>query len=241
VIDVNHHISAVERRVGTRNLPAGQVRVVTITRTFDAPVDEVWAACTDPARIPRWFLPVTGELRPGGRYQLEGNAGGVIERCYPPGDAGAGFVATWEYGGDVSGIEVRLRPGPGGGTVLTLDHVGHVDDAFWEEFGPGAVGVGWELGLLGLAGHLGAAGVPTPDRSASWSASAEGRTFMVRCSEEWGAAHAASGADLAAAHAAAARTAAAYTASGEPSGETSGETADDAAHPAADGLPDCAR
>jgi uncharacterized protein YndB with AHSA1/START domain len=233
VIDINEHIGAVERRVGTRTLPAGQVRVVTITRTFDAPVDEVWAACTDPTRIPRWFLPVTGELRPGGRYQLEGNAGGVIERCDPP----RSFVATWEYGGDVSGIEVRLRPGPGGGTLQTLDHVGHVDDAFWDEFGPGAVGVGWELGLLGLAGHLGAAGVPTPDRSAAWSASAEGRTFVMRSSEEWGAAHAASGADPAAAHAAAARTAAAYTAPGE----TSGETADDAAHPAADGSPDCAR
>ena len=212
MIDINEHIGAVERRVGTRTLPAGQVRVVTITRTFDAPVDEVWAACTDPTRIPRWFLPVTGELRPGGRYQLEGNAGGVVERCDPPDGTAAGFVATWEYGGDVSGIEVRLSPGPRGGTVLTVDHVGHVDDAFWTEFGPGAVGVGWELALLGLAGHFGADGVPTPDRSAAWSASAEARAFMARSSEEWGAAHVASGADPVAAHAAAARTAAAYTA-----------------------------
>jgi uncharacterized protein YndB with AHSA1/START domain len=213
VIDVSQHISAVQRRVGSRTLPDGQARVVTVVRTFAAPVDDVWDACTNLDRIPRWFLPITGELRVGGRYQLEGNAGGVVERCDPPGGAGVpGFVATWEYGDQVTGIEVRLTRGPDGGTVLTLDHVGHVDDAFWAEFGPGAVGVGWELGLLGLAGYLGAAGVPTPDRGAAWSASEEGRRFAAASSAQWGAAHVASGADPEAARAAADRTTAAYTA-----------------------------
>jgi uncharacterized protein YndB with AHSA1/START domain len=213
VIDVSQHISAVQRRVGSRTLPDGQARVVTVVRTFAAPVDDVWDACTNLDRIPRWFLPITGELRVGGRYQLEGNAGGVVERCDPPGGAGVpGFVATWEYGDQVTGIEVRLTPGPDGGTVLTLDHVGHVDDAFWTEFGPGAVGIGWESGLLGLAGHLGAPGVPTPDQGAAWMASPEGHRFVAASSAAWGAAHIASGADPQAARAAADRTAAAYTA-----------------------------
>ena len=44
----------------------------------------MWDACTDPERIGRWFLPVSGDLRLGGRYQLEGNAGGEILRCEPP-------------------------------------------------------------------------------------------------------------------------------------------------------------
>ena len=164
MIDVNQHIGAVQRRVGNRTLKAGQVRVVTITRTFDAPVDEVWDACTTLERIPRWFTPITGELRVGGRYQLEGNAGGVVERCDPP----RSFAATWEFGGEVSGIEVRVAPSADGGTSLTIDHVGHVADEFWEKFGPGAVGIGWELGLLGLAGHLGAPGVPTPAEAEAW-------------------------------------------------------------------------
>jgi hypothetical protein len=138
----------------------------------------------------------------------------------------------------VSGIDVRFTPGPHGGTVLTLDHVGHVDDAFWAEFGPGAVGLGWELGLLGLAGHLGADGVPTPDRSTAWAASAEGRAFMVRSSEEWGAAHVASGADPVAAHAAAARTAAAYTGAPDERGD---ETGDAEVDPAAEGAPEPGR
>lgn len=38
----------------------------------------MWDACTDPERIPRWFLPISGDLRLNGRYQLEGNAGGAI-------------------------------------------------------------------------------------------------------------------------------------------------------------------
>jgi uncharacterized protein YndB with AHSA1/START domain len=208
VIDVSQHISAVRRQVGSRTLEAGEARVVTVTRTFAAPVDDVWDACTNPDRIPRWFLPVGGDLRPGGRYQLEGNAGGVVQRCDPP----RSFAATWEYGDDVSTIDVRFDPVPADGTVLTLEHVGHTDDAFWEQFGPGAVGIGWELGLLGLAGHLGAAGVPTPGEGAAWSASDEGRAFMADSSEGWCAAHVASGADPVAARASADRTTAAYTA-----------------------------
>ena len=92
-IDVNEHISAVRRQVGTRTLEAGQARVVTLSRTYGAPVDDVWDACTSVERIPRWFLPITGDLRVGGRYQLQGNAGGTVERCEAPNS----FGATWEF------------------------------------------------------------------------------------------------------------------------------------------------
>jgi uncharacterized protein YndB with AHSA1/START domain len=104
MIDVVHEINAVQRQVGSRVLDAGEARTVTVIRTYGAPVEDVWDACTNPERIPRWFLPISGELQVGGRYQLEGNAGGRIERCDPP----QSFVATWEYGGEVSWIELRL-------------------------------------------------------------------------------------------------------------------------------------
>jgi len=207
MIDMNEHISAVRRQVGTRTLEAGEARVVTLTRTYGAPVDDVWDACTSAERIPRWFLPITGELRVGGRYQLQGNAGGVVERCDPP----RSFAATWEFGGDVSTIEVRLDPAAAGGTVLTLEHVGHVDDEFWDRFGPGAVGLGWEGGLLGLAGYLGAPGVVKPADAEAWAVSDEGRAFMTLSAERWRDAHIAAGADPATATASAARTAAFYT------------------------------
>ena len=57
MIDATHQISAVDRRVGTRTLPAGEARVVTLGQAYPDPIDDVWDACTNPERIPRWFLP----------------------------------------------------------------------------------------------------------------------------------------------------------------------------------------
>jgi uncharacterized protein YndB with AHSA1/START domain len=203
MIDVQHRISAVERRVGRRTLAAGEARVVTISRTYPSPVGEVWDACTDPERIARWFLPVSGELELGGHYQLEGNAGGTVERCEPPDF----FAATWEYGGETSWIEVRFTA-VDAGTRFRLEHIAHVDDERWTEFGPGAVGVGWDLGLGALTEYL-ATGAVTSD--AQWMATPAGLAFMTASSEAWCAAAIAAGTDEPQARAAAARTTAAYT------------------------------
>jgi hypothetical protein len=150
---------------------------------------------------------VSGDLRLGGRYQLDGNAGGTIERCDPP----HGFRATWEYGDDVSWIEVRVLPEADGRTRFELEHIAHVADDRWAEFGPGATGVGWDLGLLGLATHLGSGDGVSPDTAAAWSASPEGREFVALSSRRWRDADVAAGKDPDAAQAAADRTRAAYT------------------------------
>ncbi|MEU8590267.1 SRPBCC domain-containing protein [Streptomyces sp. NPDC048664] len=94
-VDVAYEIDAVRRRVGKGVFKEVETRVVALSRTFGSPPAEVWDACTRSERIPRWFLPISGDLRGGGRYQLQGNAGGTIERCDPPN----GFFATWEFGG----------------------------------------------------------------------------------------------------------------------------------------------
>ncbi len=212
MIDVDHQINAVRRTVGARTLEAGEARTVTICQTYKADVEDVWDACTNPDRIPRWFLPVSGQLELGGKYQLEGNAGGVIEQCDPPN----GFAATWEYGGDVSWIELRLSADPAGGTRFELEHIAHVDDERWAEFGPGAVGIGWDLMLVGLTVHLTTGTDPAADPSvgAAWTASADGTRFMTLSNELWRDAHIAAGADSEAAHTAAGRTIAAYTGTG---------------------------
>src|SRR5215472_17284611 len=132
MIDVTQQINAVQRQVGTRVLEAGEARTVIISQSYDAAIEDVWDACTNPERVPRWFLPVSGELRAGGRYQLQGNAGGTIERCDPP----HGFDATWEFGGGVSWIELRLTPEEDGGTRFQLEHIAQVDDELWPQFGP---------------------------------------------------------------------------------------------------------
>jgi uncharacterized protein YndB with AHSA1/START domain len=208
MIDVTQQINAVRRQVGSRVLEAGEARTVTISQAYDAHLEDVWDACTTADRIARWFLPVTGDLHLHGRYQLQGNAGGTIERCDPP----KGFAATWEYGGEVSWIEVRLTSEPDGRTRFELEHTSHVDDQRWPEFGPGAVGVGWDMGLMGLALHLSAPGkTMDPQESTAWTMSEEGKRFMTLSSELWCEASVAAGADQAEAQAAADRTTAAYT------------------------------
>jgi uncharacterized protein YndB with AHSA1/START domain len=206
MIDVTHQISSVTRTVGSRTLEAGEARVVTVTQTYKADVDDVWDACTNPERIPRWFLPVTGELRLGGRYQFEGQAGGTIERCDPP----RSFAATWEFGGEVSWIEVRIAAADDG-TRFTIEHVAHVDDERWAEFGPGAVGVGWDGAMMGLALHLSSGAANDPAEVQAWTASLEGIRFMTESSEAWRAANVAAGETEAAARAAADRTTSFYT------------------------------
>ena len=205
--DIPTHLGAVTRVVTSRERDGRPAKVVVATRTYDTALADLWDALTSPERIPRWFLPVSGELRLGGRYQLVGNAGGEITRCDPP----RHLALTWEFGGEVSWVEVHLSEDPAGGAKLELEHIAHVGDDRWDQFGPGAVGVGWELALMGLAEHL-ATHAPV-DRAAfeAWSTSDEGKQLIGRSSDAWGRASIAAGTDEAAARAAADRTTAFYT------------------------------
>ena len=207
MIDVIHEINAVQRQVGRRTFEAGEARTVTVIRTYNAVVEDVWDACTNPERIARWFLPVSGELREGGRYQLTGNASGTVQRCAAPNS----FAATWEFGGDVSWIELRLAPAGNGRTRLELEHTAHVNDERWVQYGPGAVGVGWDLALMGLTGHVESAKTVDPSEAEAWSASDEGRQFITLSSQAWGEASIAAGTEPGMARAAADRTTAFYT------------------------------
>lgn len=187
--DLIAELEAVQRTVGNGTLPAGEARVVTLSRTYPAAVDDVWDAVTSPERIPRWFLPVSGDLRAGGTYQIEGNAGGGIRVC----DAPRHLQVTWVMGPqgpeDSSVVDVRLEPADDG-TRLTLEHTAVVPPEMWDQFGPGAVGVGWDGALLGLALHLAGGGLPgTPEEVAADPAV---RAFNTASSEAWGAALAAS-------------------------------------------------
>ncbi|TDC90450.1 SRPBCC family protein [Actinomadura sp. 7K507] len=207
MIEVTGQINAVRRQVGQRVLEAGTARTSTVSQVYDTGVDDLWDAVTDPERIKRWFLPVSGDLRLGGRYELEGNASGTIERCDPP----KSFSATWEYGGQTSWIEVRLAPEPDGRARFELEHIAHVDDDMWNQFGPGAVGIGWDQGLLGLALHLSPGGAPGPEAGQEWAMTDEGKEFTRQSGEAWREAHIASGAEPSVARECADRTIAAYT------------------------------
>ena len=207
MIDVNEQLDAVDREVGSCVLEEGQARTVIISQSLKAGLDDVWEACTKAERIPAWFLPITGELELGGRFQLEGNAGGTIQSCDPPN----GFDATWEFGDNTSWIEVRLSPVDDGRTRLRLEHIA-VEDEHWNEYGPGATGVGWDGAFMGLVQYL-RTGQPVDQEEAyAWMASEEGKRFYTLSSQRWGDAHIAAGADKDVAGAAAERTVEFYTA-----------------------------
>ena len=193
MIDIVREIEAVQRELGERRIPAGDGRYLRLRREYDAPIEDVWDALTNPERISRWFLPISGDYRLGGRYQFEGNAGGEIVACERPNR----LKVTWAYGetatdADTSELEVRLSPVDDGTTRFELEHTAVVPEEMWEQFGPGAVGIGWDQGLLGLSLHL--RGGSVDDREA-WPLSAEGREFSTRSSEAWGEANRAAGAD----------------------------------------------
>jgi uncharacterized protein YndB with AHSA1/START domain len=192
VADIIDEINAVHRETGLRHLPSGEGRTVVLRRTYDASVEDVWDAVTNPQRISRWFLPVTGDLRLGGTYQLDGNAHGEVVRCEPP----KLLAVTWVLSdnptdADISQVEVRLSPTGAGQTVFELEHTALVDPKLWTEFGPGAVGVGWDLTLLGLGRHLRDEVVSDPDE---WLRSPVAREFLTGSSNAWGDANRAAGA-----------------------------------------------
>ena len=193
MIDIVREIEAVQREVGSGRIAAGEGRAIRLRRTYEAPLEDVWDALTNPERIGRWFLPVSGDYRVGGRYQFEGNAGGEIVACERPNR----LQVTWVYGepasdADISEVEVRLSAVDGSSTRLDFEHRAIVPDDRWAEYGPGAVGVGWDGGLLGLALHLRGGSVDDPE---AWQLSAEGRDFSTRSSQAWGAANQDAGAD----------------------------------------------
>lgn len=204
--DVARHLGTVSRVVDNRMHEGKPAKVVAVSRVFDTTVEDAWDAVTNPDRLPRWFAPVTGELKLGGRFRVQGNASGTITTCEPP----QRFEATWEFGGGISWISVTVSP-VGDKARVQLEHIAH-PDAHWEKFGPGAVGAGWDMAFLGLTLHLTRGRPPVdPKAGMAWMGSASGKEFIAISAKDWGRADIAGGADEAEALASAERTRAAYT------------------------------
>jgi uncharacterized protein YndB with AHSA1/START domain len=200
----------VTREIRTGERDGSPIRVAVARRTYPTGRDDLWDCLTNPERIPRWFLPISGDLVEGGTYQLEGNAGGTIERCAAP----ESFAVTWEYGGMVSWLTVSLtgsRTGAGHGTTLELVHEAAVDPEMWKQFGPGAVGLGWDLALVGLGMHVESGRPVDPEVATGFNFSDEGRDYLRVAAAGWADAAVADGDDREAADLAAATTFEAYT------------------------------
>jgi uncharacterized protein YndB with AHSA1/START domain len=193
-----------EVRSGFRDGAATKITIAR--RSYLANQADLWDAVTNADRIPRWFLPVSGDLRVGGRYQLEGNASGIVERCKEP----ESFAVTWEFGGTVSWLAVTLTA-DGERTTLELAHETDADSDRWAQFGPGAVGVGWDLSLRGLDRHLDSGAPADPKEAMAFLTSPDGVEFVHAAAAGWADAAVADGDEPDAAQQSAARTEAFYT------------------------------
>src|SRR3546814_9634628 len=105
IIDPVATAGLVAREVRTGSRDGVPTKIAVATRTYPTDQADLWDAVTNPDRIPRWFLPVSGELVEGGRYPLEGNAGGVVERCDEP----SSFAVTWRSEAHTSELQSLMR------------------------------------------------------------------------------------------------------------------------------------
>ena len=182
-------------------------KIVVARRTYPTDRADMWDALTNAERLPRWFLPVSGDLRVGGHYQFEGNAGGVVESCEAPDR----FAVTWQMGDQVSWLRIDPTVAEHG-TTLQLAHEAPIADrTFWDQFGPGAVGIGWDLGLVGLGLHLADGSTLNETSADDWAVTPDGKEFVRNAAADWARAAVADGDEEGAAREAAERTITFYT------------------------------
>jgi uncharacterized protein YndB with AHSA1/START domain len=177
MIDIASQLSAIHRQVEAQSPADGSGERVSVLmrRGYGAPIGDVWDAVTQPDRIKRWFMPISGDLRPGGSFQLEGNAGGEILTCEPP------RLLKVTFGGPASLVEVRLTAQGDDDTVLELEHTVPIEMA---QSGAGAlyVGPGWDGALMGLGLFLRGEVAGDPVEAAG---SLEVQEFSRRSVEAW--------------------------------------------------------
>ena len=162
-------------RGGTRIL--GSLRsadgkgVVRIEDRYDADIDDLWSALTDPGRLARWYGEVEGDLRPGGEFRLHlesvgWDGTGRVESCEPPRRL---LVTTretdesWRKGRGAQpfdqAIEATLTA-DGDQTILVIEVRGMPLDTI------AAYGAGWQIHAENLAAYL--AGRERGDSEARW-------------------------------------------------------------------------
>jgi uncharacterized protein YndB with AHSA1/START domain len=175
MIDIPGQLEAIHREVGKRPAEGSEVISVLLRRSYPAPIEDVWEAMTDPDRVERWFFPVSGDLRAGGTFQLEGNAGGDILECEPP------RLLKLTFGAPTSLVELRLSPDGTIATVLELDHTVPIEMA---GSGAGAlyVGPGWDGAFLALGLYLSGEVAADPVAAAN---SPEGLEFSKQSVHAW--------------------------------------------------------
>lgn len=175
---------------------ADHVQVVLTLRTnLSLAPAQLWPLLTRPHELSRWFGPVSGELREGGRFEAPGGATGRILQVEEPHCLGL----SWEHVHGEGPLQLRLDPEDDGTTQLVLRRSVRLGPEELSRTGPGVLAIDWEIVLLALAAHtdgwqatcLAPVPVPTPQ----WLRDPQGERFVRAWSVRWAAEAVAAGID----------------------------------------------
>lgn len=135
----------------------GPTATVVVRAALPSTRVETWAALTEPELVARWFRPVTGDLREGGRYHADGVGGGEILTCRAP----AELAVTWPFGD----VRIRLTERADGCDLELTHHGVPLDEVVAPPGAPWGAGPGWEVTLEGLAATLTGSDAPPWDEA----------------------------------------------------------------------------
>jgi uncharacterized protein YndB with AHSA1/START domain len=142
---------------------ADDTGAVRMEDRFDAAIDDVWSALTDPARLAVWYGEVEGDLRPGGAYRA---------RLHASGWRGTGRIEAFESPQHMLVVTTMDGDEPSEGELeLTLRADGDQTVVVWEERGMpanllAAYGAGIQVHVEDLRSYL--AGGERCDADARW-------------------------------------------------------------------------
>jgi uncharacterized protein YndB with AHSA1/START domain len=135
------------RVVGTLRTVDGK-GVVRMEGRYDTDIDDLWSALTDPKRLARWVVEVTGDLQVGGEIHATFTSGwegaGRIEVCEAP----RRLLVTMSPGDDDETVIAAELAAAGDQTVLVIEERGFPLDVV------AGHGSGWQAHVEDLALHL---------------------------------------------------------------------------------------
>jgi uncharacterized protein YndB with AHSA1/START domain len=145
--------------------------VVRMEDRFNAGIEDVWAALTDPSLLSQWYGEVEGDLRLGGEYRARvlatgSEVNGRVEACERPGRLRVTVRETeesWREGQGTPPFDERTEvtlTADGDQTALVIEVRGMPAEMLF------AYGTGWQIHVEDLGAHL--AGRGRGDAAARW-------------------------------------------------------------------------
>jgi uncharacterized protein YndB with AHSA1/START domain len=140
--------------LGTLTNEAG-TNVITFTRMFNAPPDQVWEALTTVEGITSWLaFEAAIDARAGGSVEISFDGDQIVTGTITQWNPHSDFAHTWIINGEIpSAVRYQLEP-TGGGTTLTLIHSQLPDDMV------GGYTPGWHAYMARLTAVIEAVDIP---------------------------------------------------------------------------------